>query len=203
MKLKIKVCGMKNQENIAQIEALQPDYMGFIFYPKSLRYIEDLNPLNLPKQVKRVGVFVNEDVKIVKEQIKKYALHTVQLHGTEDVNYCTSLKSEKVEIIKAFGVDDTFDFEQLKPYLDKVDYFLFDTQTSQHGGSGKTFNWCILEKYPYDKPYFLSGGIDIGHVDNIKKITDNRLYALDINSKFELEPGLKDVNKVKEFINAF
>lgn len=194
---------MKNQENIAQIEALQPGYMGFIFYSKSPRYIAELNLAALPKHVKRVGVFVNDDVKIVSEKISKYGLHAVQLHGKEDVNYCANLKSEKVEIIKAFGVDDVFDFEQLKPYLDIVDYFLFDTQTSQYGGSGKIFNWQLLEKYPFNKPYFLSGGIDASHIDEIKKITDWRLYALDINSKFELEPGLKDVSKVKEFINAF
>mgnify|MGYP006193975225 CR=1 FL=1 len=123
----------------------------------------------------------------------------MQLHGQEDVAYCEALKSTGVEVIKAFGIDENFDFSKLESYLNAVDYFLFDTQTPAHGGSGKVFNWELLQHYTFEKPYFLSGGIDLTHTSMIKEINDHRLYAVDLNSKFELEPGLKDVEKLKEF----
>jgi phosphoribosylanthranilate isomerase len=103
-------------------------------------------------------------------------------------------------VIKAFGIDEDFDFSVLEAYLNTADYFLFDTKTKAHGGSGKTFNWSVLDRYTDNKPYFLSGGIDLEHTSAIKNINDERLYALDINSRFETEPGLKDAAKIKEFI---
>lgn len=205
IKLKIKVCGMKLAANIAAIAELQPNYLGFIFYQKSPRFINEVSAeliKYIPEQIKTVGVFVNEEILNVKEKISQHKLKAVQLHGNEMPEYCINLKTTFVglEVIKAFGVDDDFDFSILNAYLDVVDYFLFDTKTKVHGGSGKAFDWKILEKYTLDKPYFLSGGIDLEHANTITKIQDDRLYALDINSRFETEPGMKDVEKVKEFI---
>lgn len=202
--IKLKVCGMKFAANIAKIAELQPDYLGFIFYEKSPRFINDVSAeliKYIPEQIKTVGVFVNEEVEIVKEKINLHNLKAVQLHGNESVDYCKELKStfRGLEVIKAFGVDEEFDFSVLESYINVVDFFLFDTKTKAHGGSGKTFDWKILEKYTLNKPYFLSGGIDLEHVQAIAKIEDPRLYSLDINSRFEVEPGVKDVDKVKEF----
>lgn len=203
-KVKIKVCGMKQATNIAAVADLHPDYMGFIFYPKSPRYVNDVSAelvKYIPSSIKTVGVFVNEDLEVVKSRVLKHNLKAVQLHGNEGDNYCQALKETGVEIIKAFGVDDGFDFNQLSAYSASVDYFLFDTQTPAHGGSGKVFDWRLLENYKLNKPYFLSGGIAFAHAEAILKIKDERLFAVDINSKFELEPGIKDVNKLKEFFN--
>ncbi len=197
---------MRQASNIASVAELHPDYLGFIFYQKSPRFITEVSAeliKYVPTTIKTTGVFVNEDVQIVKQYIIKYNLKAVQLHGNEDASYCEKLKSAGVEIIKAFGVDADFDFNRLSVYLNVVDYFLFDTQTPAHGGSGKVFDWKLLENYKFDKSYFLSGGIDLVHTAMIKEIIDPRLYAIDINSKFELEPGLKDIEKLKEFFRHF
>ncbi|NTE01995.1 phosphoribosylanthranilate isomerase [Agrobacterium tumefaciens] len=207
MKLKLKVCGMKFAANIAAVASLQPDYLGFIFYEQSPRFISDVSAeliKYIPSEIKTVGVFVDEGLEVVKKKVNLYQLKAVQLHGNESVEYCEALKlfAKDVEMIKAFGLDEDFDFEVLNDYQDVVDYFLFDTKTKVHGGSGKTFDWKILESYKLNIPYFLSGGIDLEHAAAIKQIEDSRLYALDINSRFEVEPGVKDVEKVKAFIIA-
>jgi phosphoribosylanthranilate isomerase len=203
--LKLKVCGMRLAANIAAVAGLQPDYLGFIFYEQSPRLISDVSAeliKYIPAEIKTVGVFVNEDIEKVKEKINTLKLKAVQLHGGELPEYAAALKSSfpNIEVIKAFGIDEDFDFSGLEAYLGTVDYFLFDTKTKTHGGSGKTFNWSVLNRYTYTKPYFLSGGIDLEHVAAIKEINDERLYALDINSRFEIEPGLKDAAKIDEFI---
>jgi len=203
--LKFKVCGMKFAVNIAAVAGLQPDYLGFIFYDKSPRYISDVSAeliKYIPSEIKTVGVFVNEDLEIVKKKINLYQLKAVQLHGSEAPEYCAELKAtfNNLEVIKAFGLDQEFDFSILDPYENEVDFFLFDTKTKAHGGSGKTFDWEILNNYTLDEPYFLSGGIDLEHVDAVLGINDERLYALDINSRFEIEPGVKDVEKIKELL---
>lgn len=207
-KFKLKVCGMKLAANIAAVAALRPDYLGFIFYDKSPRLISDVSAeliKYIPAEIKTVGVFVDEELDVVKKKINLYQLKAVQLHGSESPGYCAALKSifGEIEVIKAFGVDGDFDFNVLKEYMDAVDFFLFDTKTKVHGGSGKTFDWKMLDNYKLDKPYFLSGGIDLQHAAAIKQIEDSKLYALDINSRFEVEPGVKDVEKVKAFINIF
>ena len=203
--LKLKVCGMRLAANIAAVADLQPDYLGFIFYDKSPRLISDVSAeliKYIPSEIKTVGVFVNEAIEKVKEKVSTLKLKAVQLHGSESPEYCAGLKTSfpAVEVIKAFGIDEDFDFAVLAAYLDVADYFLFDTKSKAHGGSGKTFNWSVLDRYIYNKPYFLSGGIDLEHATAIKNISDDRLYALDINSRFETEPGLKDAGKIKEFI---
>ncbi|TCD12005.1 phosphoribosylanthranilate isomerase [Pedobacter frigidisoli] len=203
--LKLKVCGMKLAANIAAVASLQPDYLGFIFYEKSPRFISDVSAeliKYIPSEIKTVGVFVDEDLETVSKKVNLYQLKAVQLHGNESPEYCAALKTSfnSLEVIKAFGVDEDFDFAALNDYLSVVDYFLFDTKTKAHGGSGKTFDWAILDSYELDKPYFLSGGIDLEHAAAISKIDDFRLYALDINSRFEIEPGVKDAEKIREFV---
>ena len=202
--LKLKVCGMRLAANIAAVAELKPDYLGFIFFEKSPRLISSVSAeliKYIPSEIKTVGVFVDEDLAVLIEKVKLYQLNAVQLHGQEGPEYCLELKNNfgNLEVIKAFGMDETFNFCMLDDYENVVDFFLFDTKTKLHGGSGKTFDWKILEQYNLQKRYFLSGGIDLAHAEDILTINDSRLYALDINSKFELEPGLKHVEKIKAF----
>lgn len=203
--LEIKVCGMKLAANVLAIASLQPNYLGFIFYDKSPRFINEVSAeliKYVPAPIKTVGVFVNETIDKVKNLVVLHQLNAVQLHGIESADYCADLKATfaEVEIIKAFGIDESFDFNTLSAYENVVDYFLFDTKTSLPGGSGKTFDWSVLDRYTLDKPYFLSGGIDLEHATDLKNINDPRLVAVDVNSKFEIEPGLKDAEKVHQFI---
>ena len=198
---------MRNPVNIRALAALKPDYMGFIFYHKSKRYAGDLSAAfvnGLPADIKRTGVFVDEEINDVLLYVQEYGLNALQLHGAETANYCRDLKAllpSGVEIIKVFGIAEDFDFGSLAPFVGITDYFLFDTQTPDHGGSGKTFNWKLLDKYNLDIPYFLSGGIGPESLDELTKINDKRLYAVDVNSRFELEPGLKDIDLLKDFKN--
>lgn len=207
MQVKLKICGMKLPANILEVAALQPDYMGFIFYPKSKRYVDHLEGdvlSALPSGIKKTGVFVDEPLDGVLKRVTAFGLAAVQLHGQESAAYCSALKHllpEAVEIIKAFGVDEKFDFNVLEIYVPVVDYFLFDTQTPDHGGSGKTFNWTLLDRYRLDKPYFLSGGIGPDSAGALARINDERLYAIDVNSRFEFSPGLKNTENLKNFKN--
>jgi len=200
MKLQLKICGLKDPENILEVISLKPDYIGFIFYPESKRYVADLSPEflhTLPSNVKKTGVFVNEQLNEVKRIVKAYDLNAIQLHGEESPEYCKLLSELNVEIIKAFGIDEGFDFSVLTAYLSVIDYYLFDTQTPKHGGSGKTFDWSLLQQYKLALPYFLSGGIGLESLEAIKSIDDHRLFAIDVNSRFELSPGIKDLNKLR------
>jgi phosphoribosylanthranilate isomerase len=208
MDVKLKICGMKLPENIQSVITLKPDYLGFIFFRESKRFVDGLTPSfvkNLPAGIRRTGVFVNEELNRVAQLAVLYGLNAVQLHGEEPAKYCIALKGlladAGIELIKAFGVDEHFDFNSVNAYASVVDYFLFDTQTPDHGGSGKTFNWSLLNNYILNKPYFLSGGISLESAEQLKKINDPRLYAIDINSRFELAPGLKDIDKLKDFKN--
>ncbi|MFV8359866.1 phosphoribosylanthranilate isomerase [Flavobacterium sp. LS1P3] len=200
--MKLKICGMKYPDNILEVGALLPDYMGFIFWEKSSRYFDGVIP-DLPKSIKKVGVFVNETAEIILAKAQKYDLQAIQLHGHESVAFCQdlreNLKQVQIEIIKVFSVDDDFDFEVLKPFEAVCDYFLFDTKGKLPGGNGTTFDWKVLEKYPSSKPFFLSGGIGIEEMDAVKEITKTNLplYAIDLNSKFEIEPGLKNIELCK------
>ncbi|OIP46109.1 MAG: N-(5'-phosphoribosyl)anthranilate isomerase [Flavobacteriaceae bacterium CG2_30_31_66] len=212
---------MKFTENIQQVAALQPDYLGFIFYEKSKRNFEGIIP-TFPKIIKKTGVFVNEYLEIVVSLAEEYQLEAIQLHGEESVEYIKELKSqielsqelyqsEKsklgkkkiVEIIKVFGIKDQFDFDILKPFLEVVDYFLFDTKGNEKGGNGIHFNWQLLKNYPFSKPFFLSGGIGLDDVEKLQEILQSNLpiYGLDVNSKFEIEPGKKNIELLKKFKN--
>ena len=199
----IKICGMKYPDNILEVGSLLPDYMGFIFWEKSARYFDGIIP-DLPKSVKKVGVFVDEKVEIILAKAIKYNLQAIQLHGKESVEFCEILKEklpEGIKIIKVFSINDEFDFDLLKPFESACDYFLFDTKGKLPGGNGFTFDWKVLEKYPSSKPFFLSGGIGIEEINSIKEILKTQLpiHALDLNSKFETKPGLKDKTVFENF----
>ncbi|WP_446681934.1 phosphoribosylanthranilate isomerase [Flavobacterium branchiarum] len=197
----IKICGMKYPENIIEVGSLLPDYMGFIFWEKSARYFNGILP-DLPKSIKKVGVFVNQSQEEISSKILKYDLQAIQLHGHESVEFCQGLRNKidpKIELIKVFSADDNFDFGVLKSYESVCDYFLFDTKGKLPGGNGTTFDWRILNKYNSTKPFFLSGGIGIEELEAIKEISKTNLpiYAIDVNSKFEIEPGLKNVDALR------
>jgi len=227
--MKLKVCGMKYVENIQQVAALHPDYLGFIFYEKSKRNFEGIIP-ELPTSIKKIGVFVNEIPEILVSIIEEYQLDAIQLHGDESVEYIRILKDNlrqaeldsashyvrskknrgskrknlnQIQVIKVFGIKDEFNFDALKPYLDEVDYFLFDTKGKERGGNGVKFDWSVLKKYPFDKPFFLSGGIGLDDIEQIQIVrkTNLPIYALDVNSKFESKPGVKKIEELKEFKN--
>ena len=197
--MKLKVCGMQETENIAALASLQPDYMGFIFWEPSKRYCTTV-PTDIPKHIKKVGVFVDETTKQIKEKVKLFGLDAVQLHGDESPRQCAALLN-LCEVIKAFRIGPDFDFKTLTPYQDHCTYFLFDTQGPLPGGNGTAFDWKILAGYTLDTPFFLSGGIGLGHVEAIAEIRKHNLpiHALDINSQFESKPGVKKIEKIEKF----
>ncbi len=213
--MKLKVCGMKYKENIEAVAALQPDYLGFIFYEKSPRNFNSEIPV-IPNSIKKVGVFVDASIDFILEKVKKHNFKAIQLHGNESAEYCKELKSRchsafdaesiskqgnQIEIFKVFSIKDEFDFEILKPHEGIVDYFLFDTKGKEKGGNGYTFDWNVLKNYNSTTPFILSGGIGLEEVAKIKAIlkTDLPIYCIDINSKFEIEPGLKNINDLEKF----
>lgn len=200
--MKIKVCGLKYQDNLNEIASLGVNYIGMIFHEDSPRYAGAV-PFTETEQfngVKKVGVFVNASIEVILNKIKLFGLDLVQLHGSENPEFCLSIKKH-IKIIKAIPVLDTLDASLLKSYSDSVDYFLFDTKTPIHGGSGKKFDWKILNAYTLNKPFFLSGGISLEDAEEIKNLKNPYLYGVDINSKFEVKPGLKNTELVKQFIN--
>ncbi|WP_246850167.1 phosphoribosylanthranilate isomerase [Rufibacter roseolus] len=203
--LKIKVCGMKYSENIQELMVLQPDYVGFIFYEKSPRYISTqwaVFASVFPKETKKVGVFVDEEPGGILQKMTELGLDMVQLHGHESPQVCHELRDAGLYVMKAFRVGADFDFGQLKPYAGTCDYFLFDASGANPGGNGVRFNWDLLQNYHLEVPFFLSGGIDLEHIEEIKALNLPRLHGLDLNSKFEIQPGLKDINRLKEFIEG-
>jgi phosphoribosylanthranilate isomerase len=201
--LKIKVCGLKNPENILLLDNLPIEYLGFIFYNQSKRDASGLEPTILRNlKAKKVGVFVNEGLYEILQKVILYKLDAVQLHGDESPEECAYLKKLGLEVFKVFAVDETFDFGQLEPYKESVNYFLFDTKGKERGGNGVAFNWDILRKYDNEIPVILSGGINPSNLPDALTIDFLNLYALDLNSGFELEPGLKDVPLLKKCIEG-
>ncbi|MFI3259712.1 MAG: phosphoribosylanthranilate isomerase [Rikenellaceae bacterium] len=197
----VKVCGMREAENIASVEALGIDLMGFIFYAKSPRFVRE-RPSYLPTQCRRVGVFVNESVERVKELIEEYELDFVQLHGGESVEFCRELRESGVAIIKAISISEADDLAKATPYVGECDMLLFDTKCDGHGGSGVQFDWSILAGYRGETPFLLSGGIEIGSVETLREFSHPQLVGYDVNSRFELEPALKDVALVEAFLEG-
>lgn len=196
---------MKYKDNIREVAALQPDYLGFIFYKKSKRYFNGVMP-DIPDNLKKIGVFVNEKVSVINEIIEKHQLDGVQLHGDESAEFCERLRATNelsLEIIKAFPISENFNFEQLEEFVAHCDYFLFDTKGKERGGNGTLFDWKILESYRFEKPFFLSGGIGLSEVNQLQAFLKSSLatncYAIDLNSKFESEPGIKKINELKKF----
>lgn len=196
--MKLKVCGMRDSENVAKIATLEPDYMGFIFWEGSKRFCPD--PPKVPANITKVGVFVDASLEFIENAIVEHKLDAVQLHGNESPNVCRALQG-KAEIIKAFGVGSSFDFDILVDYLPYCDFFLFDTKGAMPGGNGTRFDWTLLKNYPFDLPFFLSGGIGLAETEKINELrkVDLPVYAIDVNSKFEIEPGLKNIKLLKEF----
>ena len=194
--MKFKVCGMKYADNIQEITELIPDYMGFIFYEKSARYVgNEIDPMlikQIPKSIKKVAVFVNADLDEVVQICRNFKFDYAQIHGDETADYCKKLQKSGIKVIKAFQVDTDFDFIKTKSYKAFCDFFLFDTKTTQYGGSGVQFNWEILKNYDNEVPFFLSGGIGLDNIDQALKIEGLNIEAFDLNSKFEIEPGRKE-----------
>lgn len=201
-KIKLKVCGMRDPENILQVAELHPDYIGFIFYEKSKRYVgkEFKIPTQLSKNIKRVGVFVNESTERVMSLARLHKLDFIQLHGDESVDQCQELKQESLSVIKVFSIDEHFNFAKVEPYKKTVDYFLFDTKSDHYGGTGETFDWNLLNGYDQEIPFFLSGGLSSNNIEKVKNVENRNLHALDINSGVEISPGLKSKEKLVELI---
>jgi phosphoribosylanthranilate isomerase len=225
--MQLKICGLKHPVNVHQLLTLEPDYIGFIFYKKSPRYVGEVDDLawvrELSGPTEKVGVFVNEAVEMMENTAEAFRLQVVQLHGEESPEACKTLKMSGLEVWKAFGVDEDFDFEKTTAYADCCDKFLFDTKGKNRGGNGVAFDWALLKHYKGDTPFVLSGGIgplpltpkgeptDF-QLSELQKLwgSDNSvsvgsplgarvLSVLDINSRFEIEPGLKDVELIKKF----
>lgn len=200
MDIKMKVCGMRERYNIAEVSQLRPDYMGFIFYRETPRYVGDdfSIPDDFPSFIRRVGVFVNEDTDTIVRRVEQFGLDLVQLHGSEPVAQCAELKNRGVDVIKVFAVGELMDFRPTKAYERYVDFFLFDTKGKYFGGNSKTFNWEVLHRYDQAVPFFLSGGIDPFNAQEILSLQGLNLHAVDINSGVEIRPALKDSKKIKE-----
>lgn len=208
MKPLLKICGMKY--NTAEVATLQPDYLGFILYEKSPRFFEGEIP-SLPLGIKKVGVFVDATIAEILETFEKYNLDVIQLHGNETKEFVLTLNMylrlkfwDGYEVWKVFSVDDSFDFSKTRDFVKKVDAFLFDTKGENYGGNGKTFNWKILENYKYETPFILSGGIGLKEIEPLKILlqTDLPIHAIDVNSKFETAPGMKDVTALATFFEV-
>ena len=197
--MKIKVCGMRDAENIREVEALGIDIMGFIFWPKSKRYVSEF-PENMPIYAQRVGVFVDESIDKVRHIADDYALDMIQLHGSESPEYAQEIREWKV--IKAFNIATKEDLEITRPYEGIVDYFLFDTKGQSVGGNGEKFDWSVLDHYDGKTPFLLSGGIGPDDAERVRKFNHPKCIGFDLNSRFEISPGLKDVKKLKRFIET-
>ncbi|MEM6524943.1 MAG: phosphoribosylanthranilate isomerase [Bacteroidota bacterium] len=199
--LKVKVCGLR--DNITEVVGLEPDYIGFIFYSKSKRYIEELPDdvlKTLSDTIQKVGVFVDQELEEVMDKVERYRLDCVQLHGHESIAYCSSLKKKlDIHVIKVFSGNDLPDSNVLDAYGEIIDYYLFDTRNESYGGTGQKFDWTAINGLKLKKPIFLSGGISVDDLDEIEE-SGIDIFAVDVNSKFETKPGLKDVSLIKRLL---
>ncbi len=202
--MKIKVCGIRH--HVEEVSCLRPDYLGFIFWDSSPRYFNRSIP-PIPEDIQKTGVFVNASLETIRDKVLEHGLDTVQLHGAETVDFLRKLRdtlSTTTKVTKVFSVGTNFDFSALAPFEDLADYFLFDTKGPLPGGNGYAFDWTVLKEYPFETPYFLSGGIGPGHLAAIRRFIGSReaayCHALDVNSGFEIKPGEKDLEQLKMFI---
>lgn len=203
MNVLIKVCGMREPDNIREILTLDPGFLGLIFYPKSSRYVTSptiINNIRFGQNTKKTGVFVNATEDEIMQKVKLYELQAVQLHGEESVVLCRSLRNKGVLVLKAFQIYAAEDFEDTLLYNDQVDYFLFDTKTASYGGSGSKFDWSLLDAYHGNTPFFLSGGIGPDDVQAIQKINHPLFRGVDLNSRFEIAPAIKSYKLLQQFI---
>ena len=197
--LLLKVCGMKEEQNLSDLIKVQPDFIGLIFHEKSPRNITKHTSTSIPKEIGTVGVFVNETEGFVLDKISEFDLKYIQLHGTESPHFCKNIKRLNRKVIKAFNIHPEFDFSQLDYYTPYCNYFLFDAFGKNAGGNGITFDWKLLDKYIGETPFLLSGGINSSMSESLKGISHPMYKGVDINSKFEISPGLKDIEKIKLF----
>lgn len=195
----IKVCGMTEAENIRNVEQLGVDMIGFIFYPKSPRCLCEM-PEYLPTHAKRVGVFVNENKENILMYADRFSLDYIQLHGTESPEYCRSLQSHGLRLIKVFSISHLKDLLATSSYNGLCDYYLFDTKTPCYGGSGNQFDWNLLYRYNGPTPFLLSGGINPYSAKSIKEFRHSRFAGIDLNSRFETAPGIKDTERIETFL---
>ncbi|MEL6719949.1 MAG: phosphoribosylanthranilate isomerase [Bacteroidota bacterium] len=212
--MKVKVCGLRAEENIKQLQKLPIDMMGFIFYKGSPRNMSDQAALkelladdNWNPEIKKVGVFVNAQIHDVLHEVHDFHLDYVQLHGNESPEYCHELNTlwsissvRQAKIIKAFSIADAIDFQEVQRYESHCAFFLFDTKGKNPGGNGIHFDWQLLDNYRGITPFLLSGGISEEDVTDLRKLQVPQLYGVDVNSKFEIEPGLKDVKRIEQFV---
>ena len=198
--MRLKVCGMRELENISALSELDPNYIGFIFWSESSRFVNKKTP-PLDKKIIKTGVFVDATFDYILTKIKEHQLDAVQLHGQESCSYCKVIKDYGLKVIKSFSLKNTFDFNTLEDYENSCDYYLFDTKGKLPGGNGFNFDWKILNEYPSQKPFFLSGGIGVDNLNEIKKLVKTKLpiHAIDVNSKFETAPGNKNIELLKKF----
>ena len=194
---------MRDTKNINELISLDIDYMGMIFYNKSPRYITSVPEVYSYNATKKVGVFVNADKDEIMEVVRKYDLQVVQLHGVEEANLCKFLKYEGLEVFKAFGINDDFNFANVSSFHGVCDMFIFDTKTKQHGGSGKKFNWDKLKEYNGETPFLLSGGISSGDLKEVLIFEHTKYSGIDLNSGFEIKLALKNIELLTEFVNKY
>lgn len=201
--MQLKVCGITNTETIRALIPLKIARLGFIFYHRSPRYVYgkiiEQGLSEIPKHIKKTGVFVNAEIAEIEQILETCHLDTIQLHGDELPEFCTYFKA-KTEVIKTISIKDKSSFKTAILYRDACDLFLFDTQSDKYGGTGKTFGWQWLESYTLNKPFYLSGGISMENYKEIKNIRHDQLIGIDINSRFETRPGIKDIEKIKQLI---
>lgn len=195
----VKVCGMRDAANIRQLEALGIDWMGMIFWPKSKRYVST-PPVYLPQHVRKVGVFVDASLDAIRQHVEDYHLDIVQLHGQESPETLKALKP--LTLIKALNIATPEDLQKTEPYEGLADYFLFDTKGESVGGNGEKFDWSVLDNYQGKTPFLLSGGIGSEDAEVVKTFHHPKCIGIDLNSRFETEPGLKDITKLKQFLEA-
>lgn len=197
--IKIKICGMKHPQNINLISLLNTNFLGFIFYSYSYRFIGI--PLPIELMIKKVGVFVNYKIESLIKKVQKYVIEFIQLHGNEDIEFCEELYKNNFSIIKVFRVNEFFSFFVIQQYYNYSNYFLFETYSKQYGGSGKKFSWKKISGYTFNTKFFISGGIDTEDVERIKNILSIKFFGIDLNSQFEIEPGNKNRDELRRFIH--
>jgi phosphoribosylanthranilate isomerase len=198
----VKVCGMRDGDNIREVEQLSIDWMGFLFYPKSSRYVSEV-PAYLPTKCKRIGVFVDASTDEIIKKIHDVSLDAIQLHGNESpeqISHLLSLTSH-LSIIKAFNIATAEDLKSTASYTGLADYFLFDTKGQSVGGNGEKFDWSVLSNYEGDTPFLLSGGIGPDDAARVSSFRHPKCVGIDLNSKFESSPAFKDVTTLSRFLN--
>lgn len=201
--MKVKVCGLNDPENIQSLPLNDIDFLGFIFYPKSPRKVTfqpDKSLMQITSTHQRTGVFVNAPFSIIMRNVLSYGLNTIQLHGEESPGFCEEMQDQGLKVIKVFSSHENFDFRKVAPYEAVVDYFLFDTPTRAYGGSGRQFDWSVLKGYNGHVPFFLSGGIGPDDGAQIKAFHHNKFAGIDLNSRFEVRPGVKDSLQLMKFL---